>query len=55
MRSQSGIKGKKSATKSAPASKSVAKRIKKGEVELTELELDKVAGGTLKNTVVVTE
>ena len=55
MRSQSGIKGKKPASKSAPASKSVAKRIKKGEVELSELELDKVAGGTLKNTDVVVD
>ncbi len=31
MRSQSGIKGKKPAAKSAPASKSVAKRIRKGK------------------------
>ena len=55
MRSQSGSKGKKPAIKSVPASKSVAKRIRRGEVVLSELELDKVAGGTLKNTVVVTE
>jgi hypothetical protein len=55
MRSQSGSKGRKSATKSAVASNSVAKRIKKGEVELSELELDKVAGGTGKKAVVITE
>jgi hypothetical protein len=55
MHSQSGRKGKKPANKSAAASKSVAKRIKKGEVELSELELDKVAGGTGKRATVITE
>jgi hypothetical protein len=55
MRSQSGSGGKRPATKSAAAPKSVARRIKKGEIELSELELDKVAGGTGKKAVVVTE